>query len=161
MLHVTVLKLTAVVVCFFLFSPSVIGSEEEHDAEEARHRHALGVFVGVTRAESENLETLGIEYAYRFHRNWSAAAVVERADREKDSTLVVAAINLHPYKGWFLSGGVGRKDPGGERENTVRVAIGYEFELAGGWAIAPNVSKDFIENEEDEEVFGVTFYKLF
>lgn len=140
---------------------TAVASEETNGEEEFHRRHALGIFLGVTREESESLETIGIEYAYRFHQNWSVGAVAERADREKDSTLVIAFVDLHPYKGWFLRGGVGRKDPAGKEENTARIGIGYEFELAGGWAIVPQVSKDFIEDEEDEEVFGVGFYKLF
>jgi hypothetical protein len=61
----------------------------------------------------------------------------------------------------FLGAGFGRKDPGDERENTIRASLGYEFELGKGWVIAPNVNLDVIENEENEEVYGVAFGKQF
>jgi hypothetical protein len=154
-------KLTAFVLCLSFMTSGAVASEEMHGEEEAEHKHVLGIFLGVTREESEDLETMGIEYAYRISRLWSVGALVERADREKDSTLILAVVTLRPYRGWFLSGGIGKKDPGDERETTTRIGIGYEFEFAGGWAIAPQVNKDFIENEEDEEVYGITFSKLF
>lgn len=157
--------LIAMTLCITLFSPGTFASETEsegmHGQEEGHHKHALAVFAGVTREESENLETLGIEYSYRINRNWSVGGVIERADREKDSTLVIAFLHLWPYKGLFFGAGVGRKDPGDERENTLRATIGYEFELGGGWSIAPQANLDVIENGEDEEVYGIAFGKRF
>ncbi len=161
MLNINHLKLTPLLLWLFFMTPVAVASEETHGEEEDAYKHLLGLFVGVTREESESLETLGIEYAYRINRHWSIGALAERADREKASTLVLATVTLFPYKRWFIGGGVGRKDPGDERENTVRVSIGYEFEFDGGWGFAPQAAKDFIENEEDEEVYGITFYKLF
>ncbi len=137
------------------------GSEGAHGGEAHHAKHTLAVFVGITREHSENLETLGIEYAYRINRLWSIGAVIERAEREKDSTLASAFVRLWPYKGLFLGAGVGRKDPGGERENTFRATIGYDFELGGGWVIAPQANLDVIEGEENEEVYGIAFGKQF
>ena len=148
-----------------LFSASAIaeetGSEATHGGEESYGKHALAVFAGVTREHGENLETLGIEYSYRINESWSVGAVIERADREQNSTLVIAFAHFWPYKGLFVGGGIGRKDPGDERENTIRATIGYEFELGGGWAIAPQANLDAIQNEENEEVYGVVFGKRF
>jgi hypothetical protein len=136
-------------------------SEEHHSAEKGHGKHALALFVGVTREHGEDLGTLGIEYSYRFHENLSAGAVVERADREKNSTLVIAFLHWWPWKELFLGAGVGRKDPGDERQNTLRATIGYEFDLGGGWAIAPSANLDVIEHEEDEEVYGISIGKRF
>lgn len=136
-------------------------SEGHHAAEEGHHKHTLGLFVGVTREHSEDLATLGIEYTYRFHENWSVGAVIERADRDNDSTLAVAFLHFWPWKGLYLGAGVGRKDPVDERQDTMRATVGYEFELEGGWVISPQANLDVIEDEEDEEVFGIVFGKQF
>ena len=148
----------------FLFSlpAAAVASEAGEESHgEPEYRHDLSVFLGATRAEGENLETAGIEYAYRINKNWKVGALVERAVRVSDSTLVIAFASFHPYKGWFIGGGLGRKDPGPDRENTARLSFGYEFELGGGWLLSPQVHRDFIENEEDEEVFGFAIGKEF
>jgi hypothetical protein len=136
-------------------------AEKNHDHEESHSKHALALFAGVTKEDGEYLDTLGIEYAYRVDEKWSLGAVIERADRDKNSTLVIAFAHYWPYKGLFLGLGLGRKDPGDERENTARVTIGYEFELKGGWSIAPQANLDVIKNHENEEVYGIAFGKRF
>lgn len=87
--------------------------------------------------------------------------MIERAERDRHSTLAIAFLHLWPYKGLFIGGGIGRKDPGEERENTFRATIGYEFELGSGWIISPQFNLDVIENEENEEVFCIAFGKQF
>jgi len=152
---------TAIGILLFAVAGSPVVSAGETGGEEADAKHALAVFGGVTREESENLETVGVEYAYRINKSWSVGGVIERAVREDNSTLAIVFVHLWPYKGLFLGVGVGRKDPFDERENTVRGTIGYEFELGGGWSIAPQANLDVIENEENEEVYGISVGKRF
>ncbi len=152
-------------VFFALLSTVAIADENAHESahasEEGHRKHNLGLFVGVTREHGENLDTLGIEYSYRFHEKWSVGGVIERADREKDSTLIIAFVHHFIYKGLFVGAGLGRKDPGDERQNTARGTIGYDFELPGGWIIVPQANVDFIHNESNEEVYGIAFGKQF
>ena len=159
------LKNIIVALCLAFASIGAIAAESEsegtHGGEEVHAKHALAVFVGVTREHSENRETLGIEYSYRINKSWSVGGVIERAERDKHSTLAIVFAHLWPYKGLFLGVGAGRKDPGDERENTLRGTIGYEFELGGGWSIAPQANLDVIENEENEEVYGIAVGKRF
>jgi hypothetical protein len=58
-----------------LFSLAAIAEEsiddEKHGGEEGHGKNTLGLFVGVTHEHDHDLATLGIEYAYRFHENWS------------------------------------------------------------------------------------------
>ena len=138
---------------------SLLANENEH--EEAHHKHALGLFVGVTREDDESLSTLGIEYSYRINRLWTVGGVIERADRESDSTLAIAFVHFWPWKGLFLGGGVGRKDPADEREYTARATLGYEWEFGGGWLFNAQANLDFIENHDREEVFGIVFGRQF
>ncbi len=158
---------TAIAIAFLSFAMSVstFATEPEHEGagehSEEHRKHALGLFVGVTREHSENLETFGIEYSYRVNEKWSVGGVVERADRDKHSTLLIVFAHYWPYKGLYLGPGLGTKDPGDERENTVRGTIGYEFEVGKGWGISPQVNIDWIENHPTEEVFGIVIAKRF
>jgi hypothetical protein len=137
------------------------GSNQDHAGEEGHSPHTLAVFAGVTLEHGEYLDTLGLEYSYRVNQNWSVGGVIERADREKNSTLAVAFAHYWPYKGLFLGAGIGRKDPGDDRENTLRATIGYEFVFKGGWVLAPQANIDFIDGHDNEEVYGIAFGKLF
>ena len=152
------------VTLFALFSVCVSASEapdaEIHHGEEAHPKHALAVFVGETVEGSHIRDTLGIEYAYRIHKNWSLGGVIERTE-EEHSTLVIAFAHFWPYKGLFLGLGAGRKDPGATRENTLRTTIGYEIELAGGWGIGLQANLDIIDGHENEEVYGIAIGKRF
>ena len=135
--------------------------EESESAHEEHGRHNLGLFVGITREHGENRETIGIEYSYRINLRWSAGAVIERAERDEESTLGILFVHFWPTEFLYLGVGVGRKDPGDARENTLRGTLGYEFELGKGWSISPQANVDIIENEETEEVFGLVFSKRF
>lgn len=136
---------------------------DEHDAEggEAKKRNAIGLFIGATQREGEYLETLGIEYGRFVSESVEVGALVERAVKEDNSTLLLAFVSFRPYKGWFLGGGFGRKDPGSEARNTVRLSIGYDFEVSPEWSIEPQLHLDIIEDEEDEEVLGVAIVRRF
>ena len=158
------MKIAAIALCVIFSAGAIAGETETEEApaeEETLLKHALAVFAGITREDDENHGTLGIEYSFRINTHWSVGGVVERADRDKSSTLVIAFVHLWPYKGLFLGAGFGRKDPGDERENTIRASLGYEFELGKGWVIAPNVNLDVIEDHENEPVYGIAFGKQF
>lgn len=138
----------------------------EHETEHGVHKkHGLGVFIGVTHVEEhgedEYLETLGIEYGYFVNPRVEVGVVVERAVREDDSTLVIAFVSYRPYKGFFVGAGLGRKDPGPDRENTVRLSIGYDFEIGHDWSLEPQLHWDIIEDTENEEVLGVAIIRRF
>lgn len=158
-------KNIAVVVWLVLSSVGAVADEHEiteaHDGEEESAKNALATFIGVTLEGDESLGTLGIEYSYRVNKFWSLGGVIERAERESDSTLVIVFAHFWPYKELYLGAGVGRKDPEDERENTFRATIGYEFELAGGWSISPQANLDVIEGHENEEVYGIAIGKRF
>jgi len=74
---------------------------------------------------------------------------------------MIAFAHYWPYKELFLGFGVGRKDPGEKRENTLRATLGYEFEFGRGWGIAPQANIDWIENHPREEVYGVVIARRF
>ena len=164
------IAISAVVACFVIGSLTARASESEPGeghGEEAQHeeehhkKHALSVFVGATHEHGEYHPTVGIEYGYHFSHLWSFGVVIERADREKSSTLGIVFVQLHPFKGLFLTAGAGRKDPDEKRQVTYRLGIGWEFELKGDWIIAPQLNFDFVDDEENEEVAGISFGRRF
>lgn len=153
-----------IILLFSMYASGSIAAEHDKEGahEEGGHKkNTLGIFVGTTVEDNENHETFGFEYSYRLNKAWSFGGVVERADRDKSSTLIIAFAHWWPYKGLYLGGGVGRKDPGNERENTFRSTIGYEFELGGHWVATLEANLDAIENEENEEVYGFGFGRQF
>jgi hypothetical protein len=142
-------------------SASTALAAEAHGAAE-HPRFMLALFLGATRADARNEPTLGFEAGYRIDGNWSVGAVVERADRETDSTLLLAGVGWHPSgSAWRVQLGVGRKDPRQKQETVVRTGLAYEFEFASGWVLKPYLAQDFIEEEEDETVFGLYFGRAF
>ncbi len=144
----------------FIGLTDTLADESESEGGEFK-RHAIGVFIGVTHEHHEYLETLGIEYGYFVNKSVEVGAVVERAVREDNSTLAIAFVAFRPYRGWFVGAGVGRKDPGEDRENTLRLSIGYDFEVSHDWSVEPQFHLDIIEGEEDEEVLGVAILRRF
>lgn len=157
------MKSLIVVICLLLSSTAIADELEQSETHKGggHHKHTLGLFAGVTVEGHDDLTTLGIEYSYRFHENWTVGGVAERAEREKDSTLLIAFIHFWPYKGWVMGVGAGTKDPKGKTEAVYRATIGYEFEIGNGWVIMPQANLDVIENHEDEEVYGIAVGKTF
>ena len=84
-------KLAIIALLLSFVSNGAFATEAENEGPEhsfEHHgRHFLGPFIGITREEGHNRETIGIEYSYRINEAWSAGAVIERAERDKDSTL--------------------------------------------------------------------------
>jgi len=144
---------------------TTFASEAEPEEGELYHEqhghHALGIFLGITKEHDHNRETIGIEYTYRINRNWSAGALVERAERDKSSTLTNVFIHFWPTEFLYFGAGYGRKDPGEERQNTGRLTLGYEIELGKSWSLSPQANIDFIEDEENEEVYGLVIGRRF
>lgn len=134
---------------------------EEGEPEVLNKRHALGVFVGATHAEDDYLETLGVDYGYFVNEKFEVGVVVERAVREDDSTLVIAFASLRLFGNFGIGAGIGRKDPGPDRKNTLRLSIFYDYELNEEWSLEPQFHVDFIEEEENEEVLGVAIIYRF
>ena len=166
-----IIKHVAGIAALVLLPLGLFAAESEHE-EESRHQgdklyheehghHLLGIFLGITREHGENRETIGIEYTYRINRWWSVGGLVERAERDKSSTLTNVFVHFWPTPLLYVGGGYGRKDPGEEREHTWRLSIGYEIELGKSWSLGPQANIDFIENAEDEEVYGLVFARRF
>ena len=135
---------------------------EDHPGAAHHERYAIGLFVGSTREDDDDQFTLGVEAGYMINRNWSAGAVVERADRRRESTLYLAGLGWHPRGSALrVQVGVGRKDPAGNYETVYRLGVAYEFGVAQGWFVKPYLALDFIEHHDNEEVVGLYLGRAF
>ena len=155
---------TSLVTLALLHANTLRAQEGAHEAatDEAHYRYAIAGFIGATRVHGDNEFTLGIEGGVSLNREWSLGVVIERAERERDSTLVLAGVGWHPFgPGLRLQLGVGVKDPSGETETAFRAGLGWEKEIYGGWFVRPYVAYDVIRNEDNEGLFGVYVGKLF
>lgn len=141
------------------------GAETGHEAgaPDAYHaRFAVAAFVGATRVHGSNESTLGFEGGFNISDSWSVGGVVERADRERSSTLLLVGLGWHPLgPAWRFQIGLGRKDPAGEYETVVRAGVAYEKELHNRWFLKPYFAVDFIQHEDEEQVVGVYFGRGF
>ena len=84
-----------------MINGSVLANEPEHAAEhESGHggKSAVTLFLGGTEVHDVWEPTLGLEYTYHINHLWGVFGLVERSDREQDTTLVIAGLGLHPYK---------------------------------------------------------------
>lgn len=155
---------TCVVASVAVCSATPWAEEGEDGAatEHAHYRYAVAGFVGATRVQGENEPTLGVEAVVALNREWSIGAVIERADRQRDSTLLLIGAGWHPFgPGLRMQVGVGAKDPSGETEAVVRAGLAWEQEIHERWFVKPYVAYDVISNEKNEGVFGVYVGRLF
>lgn len=136
-------------------------SEPEHEAGEEHKKWAATVFVGGTEVHDSWEPTLGLELTYHINHYWSAFGLVERSERRKDTTLILAGVGLHPYKELVLLAGIGQKDPYEEHENAARLGVAYEIPLGNGWGMEPYLGVDFIEGHDEEVVAGFYFGRKF
>ena len=142
------------IICALLLVSTATSAEESETGHHSKY--AIAGFVGATNEHGENEFTLGIEGSMMLSEHWSVGLLLERAERERHSSLWLVGLGWRPLgREFLLQVGVGRKDPAGKHENVLRTGIGYEVELEGGWFLSPYVAADFIENEDNETVFGL------
>jgi hypothetical protein len=154
--------LTRAAAALVLFLPVACAFAQEHSGEGHHPRRAVAAFVGSTRAEGNSEPTVGIEAGYQINSEWSVGAVLERADRNRDSTMVLAGVGWHPGGSPFrLQLGIGRKDPAGDYETVYRIGAAYEWLFPENWLIKPYLAVDMIEQHDNETVLGIYFGKMF
>ena len=75
---------------------SEAGGEGSEHSYEHYGKHALGPFIGITREDGLNRETIGFEYSYRINKRWSVGGLIKRAERDKSSTLGMVFAHFWP-----------------------------------------------------------------
>jgi len=135
------------------------------NASSGDEHHFPGLFIGATNFDGETEFTYGIEYEYKFSKQWGAGIVYEKtndAHHGDGVTVKLASIYLHPWKDLRLGAGFGEEKVGGHHPHTedlTRISASYDFHLSGV-GIAPTLAFDFIDGET-ATVFGVAIIKSF
>jgi hypothetical protein len=166
--------LLAVGVLTTLITAPVFASNDEGHAEP---KHIPGVFMGYTHADGESEFSYGIEYEYKFSKQWGAGLVYEKTDDAHHGAgidITLAAVYLHPWKELRIGLGIGQEKVGSytdnsdidhphyhssHKEDVVRASLSYDFHV-GNIGVAPTLAFDFVDGET-ATVFGVAFVKPF
>lgn len=141
------------------FAGPALAQEREGEAEGPHH---LSLVVAATdiRDEDETAFTLGVDYEYRVSELLGVGFVAEHAFGDVDSTTLIAAADIHLWQGFAIQLGPGVEFAEGEEFLMGRIGTIYEFELGGGFTLAPQVHYDFSDGE-DAFVFGAAFGRAF
>lgn len=136
-------------------------------------KHIPGVFIGYTHADSKTEFSYGVEYEYKFSKQWGAGIVYEKTDDAHHGAgidITLAAVYLHPWKALRVGVGFGQEKVGsytdhdhhfhsGHTEDVVRTSLSYDFHI-GDFGVAPTVAVDFVDGET-ATVFGLAFVRAF
>ena len=134
------------------------GADKAHDDHENHpHRHHVALFLGATDREKghDTEPTIGADYEFRFHRIFGAAALIDSAWKETETTVVGAGIFVHPHGGLKFLLAPGLEEHHGHNEFMVRVGAAYDFHV-GSFSISPTVNVDFVDGK-GAVVYGLAF----
>lgn len=147
-----------------LFAATPVAEETGH----GHHPHHLALFLGLgVEARNGHKEedgiAIGLEYEHRFHGSWGVglAAEVLRQDTFRELVLVVP-VSYHPgATPWRLFGGPGFETNKADDKWLFRLGAGYQFDVAGGWSLAPELVLDMVETGENVWLLGLAIGRGF
>jgi hypothetical protein len=144
-------------VLLFINTSSAFAADDAH--------HFPGIFIGYTNANDETHFTYGLEYEYKFNRNWGLGAVYEKIDDAHHGdgvTVTVAELFYHPLNNLRFGLGIGKEKIGGEHphsEDLYRLSASYEYHV-GDFGLEPTLAVDFIDGEQ-AYVLGLALVRPF
>jgi len=124
----------------------------------------LSLFLGNTHLQvpgesDEDAFTLGIDYEYRVSKRIGVGGVAEYAFGGLDATTLLAAVDVHLYKGAVMQLGLGVEFVDDQTNELGRVGILYEFEFSE-ITVSPQFHFD-VTSAEDSLVFGLAVGRNF
>lgn len=140
-----------------LFPFEILAEEVEHSEHGGahEHRHHLALFLGATHTDEEDEFSIGIDYEYRLKPILGVGGLIEYTGGDLETTVVAAALFIHPYDDWRLVLAPGFENEDSDNEFLFRVGVSYEFPV-GKWTISPEFNVDFVDGEENL-VYGLSF----
>ncbi|NRA84657.1 MAG: hypothetical protein HRU22_13070 [Gammaproteobacteria bacterium] len=136
-----------------------------HAADGHFKNHTIGVFAGATFNDGDSENSYGLEYEYKFNRDWGVGLVYEKtpdAHHDDGVTIQLASVYAHLTENWRIGLGFGQEKVGGSHsftENLIRTSVSYDFHL-GNFGIAPSLAFDTVDGET-ATVVGVAFLVSF
>ena len=144
------LLFTAFLILLFPTSSLAAGSHPNH----------IAVFLGGTDSETAGSGfTIGVDYEYRFHKNFGIGVMGEYADLDHAAWIVGVPFVLHPWQGLRLTVMPGVEFTDGHSNYLTRVGVGYDFHV-GDWSLTPTVNVDFVDGHQNL-IFGIAFGRGF
>ena len=147
--------MAAVLLLLSVGSIGAAAAEQERAAagEEEHARHdMLELFLGNTSEDTpegrENAVSFGLAYERRVSRMLGVGVFCEDAAGNIDKWSIGAPLLVHPYRGWRFTVAPGVEYHGEEDAFRFRTGLAYEVELAERWALIPEVSVDFVDDQQ-------------
>jgi hypothetical protein len=142
-----------------MLSPCFAGAESEEVAEahpeHPRNSITLGIY-STRERNGERAQTLSVSYNYHFADQFSTGPLVEYAKDPLDLWIVGLPLRYHPGAGWVLTAMPAVEYHNSHAEPLFRLGIGYDFELEGGFLLAPEINLDWVDDKTDL-VVGLSF----
>lgn len=141
------------------FTSAFAQNGEPEWAEDGRNE--LAVFIGATFIESGTGLSLGLDYEYRFLRQFGLGATIEYTEPPNRDGVAAISFNWHAWKelkAFVATGAELSTDEG--NVFLVRLGVEYGFDIGKGWEIAPALNFD-VTSDEGAIVAGVSFGKRF
>ena len=135
----------------------IMAVQPESPEKEGAKPNFVGLFLGATHKGSETGFSFGLKYARRLTKLLGIGVVLEHTNSLRERLVTLPALFVYPYEDLSLTFAPGIEREDGETSFLFRVGAGWDFDIGGGFSIAPEVSVDFVEGTSDIPViFGVT-----
>ncbi len=143
-----------------IFSTSIFAQNGVPEwAEDGRNELAL--FIGATFVESGTGFSLGLDYEYRFIRQFGLGVTIEYTEPPNRDGVAAVSFNWHAWKELKVFVATGAEISTDEGNVfLVRLGVEYGFDIGKGWEIAPALNFD-VTSDEGAIVAGVSFGKRF
>ena len=148
--------------CLLALVPFRILAEKIEHREQERaheHRHHLALFLGATHTDEGDEFSIGIDYEYRLKPILGVGGLAEYTGGDLETTVLAAALFIHPYDEWRLVLAPGFENEDGDNEFLFRAGVSYAFPV-GKWTVSPEFNVDFVD-EEENLVYGLSFGRGF
>lgn len=144
-------------VAMILNTRMALAKETKHEGiDHSVHPHHLSLLIGNTDLDHEGDEfTLGIDYEYRVNDLLGLGVVVEHASGDLDAWTYLVVADIHITNQWIMQVGPGFEHTSKHDLFVARLGTLYEFELEGGWTVAPQLHYDYHDGGDDAIVYGI------
>lgn len=164
----------------FLATPAAAQDRDYAHGQHSEHGlNHIALFVGGVSEldkggrESDTGVSVGMEYERRISDKVGVGLMAEWGQKKLSRTaMIVLPVSFHFWRGMRVLVGPGfefadaesgsdGEDAGEEHEEhdnewAVRLGLSYEFELGGGWTLAPEFYADLIGSDKMSLVFGAS-----
>jgi hypothetical protein len=126
------------------------------EASEGEEKNSVGLFLGATIKESETEGSIGVKYERRLEERYGLGVILEYTPDLAERFVTLPALFVHPWRQLSLTLAPGFVTEDSDTFFALRVGGGWDFELGGGFSLAPELNYDFVSGDENALVLGIT-----